>query len=382
MTRIAFEMIGGPQWRGGYNYLLNLLTILGTHRHGAVEALLFAGTDMDPAEIAPFRTIPSITVLLDPWFDARHRYRRIMTAVTRGCDTGTAARFSAHGAEVAFTNARLMGRDFPVPILAWLPDFQHRQMPQLFGHAARWRREIGYRLQIREAAAVLLSSEAARRDAVAAYPDLPNVHVARFAVPAPASIDYAADRALAASLGLPDRFFFLPNQFWPHKNHECAIRAAAMLRNQFPDALVVTTGTADSRNPGRMAALEAMIAEGGAGMRMLGSQPYPHVAALLRASEALLNPSRFEGWSTTVEEAKAAGKALFLSDLPVHREQAETGAVFFDPDEPAALAAALAERLAAPPPPAVPVPDLQAAATIRIADFADAFLGAVAAALR
>lgn len=33
-----------------------------------------------------------------------------------------------------------------------------------------------------------------------------------------------------------------------------------------------------------------------------------------------VNPSFYEGWSTTVEEAKSIGVPLLLSDIPVHRE--------------------------------------------------------------
>jgi len=51
----------------------------------------------------------------------------------------------------------------------------------------------------------------------------------------------------------------------------------------------------------------------------------------MRASAAVLNPSLFEGWSTTVEAAKAVGVPLLLSDLRVHREQAPENALFFDP---------------------------------------------------
>jgi hypothetical protein len=54
---------------------------------------------------------------------------------------------------------------------------------------------------------------------------------------------------------------------------------------------------------------------------------------------AVLNPSLFEGWSTTVEEAKAQGKQMILSSLPVHMEQAqEHRARFFYPEDSGALA--------------------------------------------
>jgi glycosyltransferase involved in cell wall biosynthesis len=56
----------------------------------------------------------------------------------------------------------------------------------------------------------------------------------------------------------------------------------------------------------------------------------------------MINPSRFEGWSSTVEEAKGMGKRVILSNIPVHREQNPPGAVFFEPDDSSALAAAMA----------------------------------------
>jgi glycosyltransferase involved in cell wall biosynthesis len=72
--------------------------------------------------------------------------------------------------------------------------------------------------------------------------------------------------------------------------------------------------------------------------RPLGVVPYEHVAALMRESVAVINPSLFEGWSTTVEEAKSSGKRVLLSDIPVHREQAPPGGSFFDPHDPDGLA--------------------------------------------
>jgi len=62
----------------------------------------------------------------------------------------------------------------------------------------------------------------------------------------------------------------------------------------------------------------------------------------MRNCVAVLNPSRFEGWSSTVEEAKGMGKRLILSSIPVHREQNPPRASFFEPDDEHALADAMA----------------------------------------
>jgi len=48
-----------------------------------------------------------------------------------------------------------------------------------------------------------------------------------------------------------------------------------------------------------------------------------------------------------VEEAKSLGKAVILSDIEVHREQAPPGSVYFGPDDAQALAARMQEVHAA-----------------------------------
>jgi glycosyltransferase involved in cell wall biosynthesis len=76
--------------------------------------------------------------------------------------------------------------------------------------------------------------------------------------------------------------------------------------------------------------------------RYLGLIPYDHVLSLAATCDTLINPSHFEGWSTPIEEAKAFGAPLLLSDIPIHREQAPH-ARFFDPKSVAAAAEALLE---------------------------------------
>ena len=64
----------------------------------------------------------------------------------------------------------------------------------------------------------------------------------------------------------------------------------------------------------------------------------------MRNCISIINPSLFEGWSSTVEEAKSLGKNTILSDLNVHREQNPSGAIYFDPHNPEDLAEILKEK--------------------------------------
>ena len=106
----------------------------------------------------------------------------------------------------------------------------------------------------------------------------------------------------------------------------------------------------------------------GPNFRYLGMIPLDHVYALLRASMALINPSRFEGWSTTVEEAKSFGVPMILSDLDVHREQTGGTARYFGIDDPGMLADHLSEVSQAAGP--MVARDLQPNLDERVAAFA------------
>ncbi len=54
MIKIGFTMIGGRNWTGGYNYLLNLVTLLTRYRKDEICPVVFFGTDVEEDEVAPF----------------------------------------------------------------------------------------------------------------------------------------------------------------------------------------------------------------------------------------------------------------------------------------------------------------------------------------
>ena len=72
--------------------------------------------------------------------------------------------------------------------------------------------------------------------------------------------------------------------------------------------------------------------------KVLGLVSYADLMALMWHSVAVINPSRFEGWSTTVEEAKSLGVPVIASDIVVHREQKPPAGVYFPPDSAETLA--------------------------------------------
>jgi glycosyltransferase involved in cell wall biosynthesis len=105
-----------------------------------------------------------------------------------------------------------------------------------------------------------------------------------------------------------------------------------------------------THNPEQRADLQRMAGERGmeANVHFLGMISEEEKLALLRASDVLPFPSRYEGFGLPVVEAMAAGTPALVSDIPVMQEIAEDAAVRLPPDDDDAWADAL-EKVATDP---------------------------------
>lgn len=384
--RVGFTLIGGRDWTGGYNYLLNLVRVLRQHEECAIEPVLFVGEDIAAEQIAEFMSLLGHPPRRSPIFDRRLANLRLVRACTLGNVPEASREFRRAGVDVVFEAAQFYGWRFPIPTLAWTPDFQHTHLPHMFSRMQWLRREIGYRAQVASGRILMLSSEHARADSERFYPgSLGRTVVVRFAV-LPPRLQSEPGPALLQKYSLPERFLYLPNQFWKHKNHSVVVEALALLRARQPDLVVAASGNPhDTRNVDHYRRLTARIAELGLEdrFRLIGMIPYADVVGLTALCHGLVNPSLFEGWSTTVEEAKSLGAPLVLSSIDVHREQAGEAAVYFDPASPASAAEALEQawRREDLPPTAERMSVAARESAERVRGFAVAFAGAAQRAL-
>jgi glycosyltransferase involved in cell wall biosynthesis len=347
--RVAFPTIPRHLWAGGYNYQRNLFAALSRYCPGEIAPVVFVGREDDPAKLAALLQIPAVEAAHSNVFDFDDRHSRLAAALILGLDRAAAAEFRSERIDVVFENARFFGWRLPVPAIAWFPDFQHRRLPQLFSPAGRWRRDLGFRAQIMSGRHIMLSSESALADLRKFYPRLTNdVSVVRFATQPPAALLTTDAAKILAKYDLRPGYFYLPNQFYRHKNHQVVVDALTILKKQGHDVVVAASGSPkDLREADFFDRVMRQVKDRSldANFRYLGIVPLDHVYALLRSSVAVINPSRFEGWSTTVEEAKSFGVPLILSDIDVHREQAGGTASYFGLDDPATLADRLWEAL-------------------------------------
>jgi len=373
--RIGLIMQGGSGWVGGSEYIGNLIAAWATlpaETRARFELCLISKQPLDPAFAA--RLDPHLAcryalseVLAAPTFARQARWFIDRTVLGRA--NSRFARFIA--AErfdllypLTYDNRSNLGVTLPIAHeltcrwVGWIPDFQHRYLPELFSERELASRKTGIETLCREAPAIVFSSQCAVDDYRKFHPDAAaRPELLHFCTSAPAAWFEGNPAAVQAQFHLPERFVLVSNQFWQHKNHLVVFDAIAALKARGIVVNVVCTGqTSDNRNRDYINTVLRRIHELGIAPQvfLLGLIERAEQIQLMRRSLAVVQPSLFEGWSTVLEDARALGKTIFASDIGVHREQDVPGARFFDP----ASAESLADNLAAAWPTLEPGPDL------------------------
>ncbi len=208
--------------------------------------------------------------------------------------------------------------------LHWIPDFQHKHLPHMFDAAELQRRDDDFMAMAYGRKYLLLSSQSAAKDLKLFYPGATaKTYVWSFT----SSLDAALIPPLdpRPQYQLPTKYLFAPNQFWKHKDHRTLFEAIRILKERGITVTLACTGNSiDFRHPTYFTELQQFVSEAGLTdqIKFLGTVPHDTLLQLIRFSSAVIQPSLFEGWSTVVEDAKALGRPMILSDLDVHQEQA------------------------------------------------------------
>lgn len=345
-VRVGF-VLGSPgaEWLGGLNYFVDLLCALRESDSPDISPVVLLATGTSHEVVAQFVgsgaevhciQYPTRTSPLGVF-----RNRALMRRHILRCVAEYRLDMLSHSPVIDTCGS--------IPTISWIPDFQHIAMPQHFSWRTRMSRWMEVRRVVRYSTCALLSSESAQMMLCKiSIRCAKKSAVLRFRKRAVAENEIQSADQLCAQYQLPGDFFYLPNQFWVHKDHEVVIRALALLRQEGYYATVVCTGSAaDYRDSGHFSRIKALVEalKLQSQFLLLGMIPRSNCWALMRHAIAVLNPSRFEGWSSTVEEARALGVTTILSDIDVHREQSPEGCVFFRAGDPVSLAERLKHAL-------------------------------------
>jgi glycosyltransferase involved in cell wall biosynthesis len=363
MTRIAFVIDLADSWAGGASYFENLFrAIRAADTSGTVKLIGILQGNIGRQTILefldeyyPYPSLAPVSPVSQPkplsfarlkriGEKIETRIKKVFEAGKRPAESLFSRSLKTFHPDVTFLR-NSPGPGFDIPSLGWFPDFQYIHLPEMFKEGET---ELLHNF-VNELAIyndrIFLSSNTALNDFKTAFPD--HAHkgrVLQFVADMDASIYRRSPAWVCEYYHISKRFFFLPNQIWKHKNHLGVLKALSVAREKDPGIKVVSSGLfSDYRHPLYPSEVLAQISEMNLREHFipLGYIPKEHVLTLARQSLAVLQPSFFEGWSTTVEEAKSLGKEVILSDTPIHREQAPSHATFFDVQDPEALARVL-----------------------------------------
>jgi glycosyltransferase involved in cell wall biosynthesis len=332
------QLNAGDGWVAGFYYVhnaLNALTLVSPRDVPEILAFVPAsfGGDLvlrENAERAPWLRmvrVPDELISGRSGIDARQAF------------------LDQHPVDIMFPMVAVPSAMFRARNIGWIPDAQHRRLPHFFSVEERHLRDRIFTFLVSFCDRVVCTSEAVRSDLQEFFPDIQGkAAVIPFSATIPASACESGPQATLERLGITRKYVYLPNQFWAHKNHRVAFEAWRLLRDLGHNFLLVCTGSrSDYRWPSHYDTLMAFVAEHGleSQIRILGFLDRDEQVQLYRGAGAVLQPSLFEGRSTSIEEAKGLGKRLIVSDIPVHHEQCGEDACYFDKERAEDLARAV-----------------------------------------
>ena len=341
MIKVGFIGSVSKEWMGGLNYFKNLLFAINSIEKKELEVFVFVGKKIDIETKRIFQEYA--TVIEDSIFDRKSIKWFICKIEQKIFKTNILLEniLKKHSIQIlshaSITNLKT------IKTINWIPDFQHIHLPQMFSEKEIRNRNNDFLKLIRDSDLIVLSSFDALKDMKKFAPNYEDkARVLQF-VSQPDSRYFELDEhdksLLLQKYEIKDDFFYIPNQFWKHKNHMMIFEAINELKKDGVEINIVCTGyLGDYRNKTYIDDTMEFIKSNNLedNIKLLGLVDYEDVFALIKFSKAVINPSLFEGWSSTVEECKSVGKNMILSDLDVHKEQ-YSNAVFFERDSAESL---------------------------------------------
>jgi glycosyltransferase involved in cell wall biosynthesis len=342
MINVGFMLNFPIEYKGGINYLKNLFYAIQQCKDTEVRVVLFVPDNMDDEYVTIFSPHAKIirTKILKrksfPWLLSRigEKYFKY----------DPLAYFLLKRNNIrCISHSNYVCPDKKIKTINWIPDFQYLHFPDFWTSKQLSETSKLHKYLIKGSDKIVLSSYDAFNDFKTRYGNMSQkVEVIHFVSQPPANHADVSQQVsnVYKTNDLP--YFYLPNQFWTHKNHIAVFKACEILVRKGYNFQLLTSGhMKDFRgNDDHISHLIDYVKENNLEnvIKFLGLISYTDVFDLITNATALVNPSYFEGWSSTVEEAKSVGTLTLLSNIPVHKEQNPSGARFFNPDSPVELA--------------------------------------------
>ena len=225
-----------------------------------------------------------------------------------------------------------------IKLISWIPDFQHKFYPHFFGFFNKLLREYRFKNILKNTNGIVLSSNNAKSHLQKFYKGVNynKIKVLNF-LSHVNTIKCPESSNIIEQYKIKNPYFIVSNQFYRHKNHKVVFKAIKNLVDQgYLNFEIVFTGKKeDYRDKNFYSEIENFVAEIKIEnkVKILGLIPREDQLALLKSAIAIIQPSFFEGWNTSIEDAKALKQQVICSNISVHQEQMLDNAFYFNPND-------------------------------------------------
>lgn len=328
---ILIYALGGADWIGGVYYIKNLLFQLSisSEADSKYNYYIYA----DSSVIKEFALLIEIMKIKPIEYDGSPV--QLLAVCT---DYRIDVVFPIYGGEYTWIIKDLC--------LYWIPDFQEIHFPENFLNETIESRLFIRRYIAKEHKGLILSSQDVYNDYKRQYPENTDnvfiVHFVSYITYLMGQMTEDFEKDVLRKYGIEYDYIYVANQFWKHKNHIVVLKAMdEIINGENKQIHLVCTGFMQSygEKDEYVESLYIYIEEHNLQeyIHFLGLVERKEQLCIMKNAKLLVQPSKFEGWGCSVEDAKVMGKVILLSDIDVHKEQQYSKSILFPQDDSSVL---------------------------------------------
>lgn len=334
--RVGFLIDVSSSWMGGVNYLKNLFISIQKHHNEEINIFLFVPSSFDKkifgkdVENLNYIKVNFLTKWTPSWF--------LWKIFKKIFNSDFLVQIYLYKYKIKIFSHSNLCKLINAKSINWIPDLQHLFLTNFFSQNEINSRDRNIKNLLKNSNIVLFSSYCALNDCISHFQvnNINRLKVLQFiSNSGPYEVDNIYDSSrILKKYNITGDYFLIPNQFWKHKNHLIVFEAMKLLKAEGINVKLVCTGLLyDYRDIQYSELIKNKIIELQIDVILLGVIDYQDLIILIKKSISVINPSFFEGWSSTVEECKCLGKNLIISNIEVHKEQSPENCTYFNPND-------------------------------------------------